>query len=58
MMSSKCFFQLKPFMDGQDRSQDLGGSSPMQKDGNREKIWREAPEHAIIPEQEANLHQM
>jgi hypothetical protein len=33
-------FQL-PY-DGQDRSRDLGGSSPMQEDGNRGKGWWEA----------------
>jgi hypothetical protein len=33
------FLDEKLPYDGQDRSQDLGGSSPVQEDGNRGKGW-------------------
>jgi hypothetical protein len=41
-------------INGQDRSQDLGGSSPVQKDGSRGKKAGEKPvERTILPGQEA-----
>jgi hypothetical protein len=49
--SSKVKLKYIPH-NGHYRIRDLGGSSPVQEDGNWEKGWREAGEHTIIPGQE------
>jgi hypothetical protein len=40
-MLSPRLYKLKLPYNGQDRSQELGSSSPMQEDGNGEKLWCE-----------------